>query len=192
MKKLNYSEIKDQQLIDLRSQVEYQVGHAKNALNLNPGNFKKYAPAFFTADQPITFVVASEDSAVLEELATSAQELGFTQITGFILAGDIPATASETTDTISAADFLNLEDDFVLLDVRNPAEITRPAPEKNLISIPFEDLPNSYQTLDNDKVIYPVCGSGNRGTAAASYLSGKGFKVAVIAGGMKAIQEAQD
>lgn len=191
MKKLNYSDITDQQLIDLRSQTDYQAGHAQHALNLNPGNFTKYAAAFFPADQPIILVVADADPAELTDLEASAQELGFTQIAGYILAGDIPSADFETTATISAANFLSLADDFILLDVRNPAEITRPAPDKNLVSIPFEDLPDNYQTLDSDKVIYPICGSGNRGTAAASYLAGKGFKVAVIEGGMKAIQAAQ-
>ena len=38
---LQFSDLKDQQLVDTRSQLAFQKGHVKNALNLNPGNFKK-------------------------------------------------------------------------------------------------------------------------------------------------------
>ena len=65
-------------------------------------------------------------------------------------------------------------DDYILVDVRHPDEITRPAPEKNLVNIPFEDLVNDYQSLDTSKQIFTLCGSSNRSTAAASFLESKG------------------
>ncbi|HBY90755.1 MAG TPA: hypothetical protein DEO37_10005 [Aerococcaceae bacterium] len=37
--------------------------------------------------------------------------------------------------------------------------------------------------------MYTLCGSGNRGTAAASYLETLGFQPIIIDGGMKAIQD---
>lgn len=189
MKKLNYTNIKEQAIIDVRSQHNYQNGHLKNSLNLNLGNFKKYAQYYYASDQPILFVVGKVEQGELENLSTLAKEMGFTQITGYILANEIPNENLQKMDIISVKDFLNKDDDYILLDVRQPDEITRPAPEKNLVNIPFEDLVNDYQSLDKGKKIYTLCGSGNRSTAAASYLAGKGFKPAVIEGGMKAIQE---
>src|SRR5699024_7632047 len=85
--------------------------------------------------------------------------------------------------------FLAVQDDYILLDLRHPDEITRLAPEENLINIPLEDLPSTYQKLDKDQKIYTLCGSGNRATAAASFLANKGYKPVVIEGGMKAVQE---
>lgn len=190
MNKLNYHEIKDQQLVDLRLQHAFQAGHLKEALNLNPSNFKKYAAIYLDADQPVVFVISREQQAELDEMATLAEELGFTHIDGFILADDLPQENLETTPTIPAEAFLGKEGDYILLDVRHPDEITRPAPEKNLVNIPFEDLIRDHVSLDSHKDIYTLCGSGNRSTAAASYLATKGFNPTVIEGGMKAVQEA--
>ena len=189
MRKINYKDITNQQLIDVRTQHGYQAGHLKNSLNLNPGNFKTYATYYLDLNQPVIFVVGSEEEGHLEELSESANELGFNQKNGYLLIDEVPKDGLQTTQTIPAEDFLNKSDDFILLDVRHPDEITRPAPEKNLVNIPFEDLVNDYQSLDTSKQIFTLCGSGNRSTAAASFLESKGFNPKVIEGGMKAIQE---
>ncbi|WP_161879280.1 rhodanese-like domain-containing protein [Alkalibacterium sp. MB6] len=189
MKKINHKDINDQQLIDVRTQHDYQAGHIKNSLNLNPGNFEKYATYYLDLNQPVIFIVGSEEEGHLEELSESADELGFTQNNGYLLIDEVPKENLQTTETIPAEEFLNQSDDFILLDVRHPDEITRPAPENNLVNIPFEDLVNDYQSLDTSKQIVTLCGSGNRSTAAASFLGSKGLNPKVIEGGMKAIQE---
>ena len=189
MRKINYKDITNQQLIDVRTQHGYQAGHIKNSLNLNPGNFKTYAPYYLDLNQPVIFIVGSEEEAQLEELSEFADELGFTQNNGYLLIDEVPKENLQTTGTIPAEEFLNKNDDYILLDVRHPDEITRPAPEKNLVNIPFEDLVNDYQSLDTSKQIFTLCGSGNRSTAAASFLEAKGLNPKVIEGGMKAIQE---
>lgn len=53
--------------------------HIKNLLNLNPGNFKKYATYYLDLNQPVIFVVGSEDEDQLKDLSEVADELGFTQ-----------------------------------------------------------------------------------------------------------------
>lgn len=189
MRKINYKDITNQQLIDVRTQHGYQAGHIKNSLNLNPGNFKTYAPYYLDLNQPVIFIVGSEEEAQLEELSEFADELGFTQNNGYLLIDEVPKENLQTTGTIPAEEFLNKNDDYILLDVRHPDEITRPAPEKNLVNSPFEDLVNDYQSLDTSKQIFTLCGSGNRSTAAASFLESKGLNPKVIEGGMKAIQE---
>jgi len=189
MRKINYKDITNQQLIDVRTQHDYQAGHLKNSLNLNPGNFKTYATYYLDLNQPVIFIVGSEEEAHLEELSRVADELGFTQNNGYLLIDEVPKENLQTTGTIPAEEFLNKNDDYILVDVRHPDEITRPAPEKNLVNIPFEDLVNDYQSLDTSKQIFTLCGSGNRSTAAASFLESKGLNPKVIEGGMKAIQE---
>lgn len=191
MKKTTYQEINGHQLVDVRTQHGYQTGHLKNSLNLNPGNFKTYATYYLDLNQPILFIVDSEDKNQLAELSNVADDLGFIQMNSYLLIDEVPNEDLQPTATIPAADFLNQSADFILLDVRHPDEITRPAPEKNLINIPFEDLVNNYQSLDTSKQIYTLCGSGNRSTAAASFLESKGFQPKVIEGGIKAIQEVR-
>ena len=192
MKKINYKEINDQQLVDVRLQHDYQAGHISKSLNLNPGNFKKYATYYINLSKPVIFIVGSKDNDKLEGLSKVADELGISQLDGYLLIDEVPKENLQTTETILAGDFLNKSDYFILLDVRHPDEITRPAPEKNLVNIPFEELVDKYQSLDTSKQIYTLCGSGNRSTAAASFLESKGFNPKVIEGGMKAIQEIRN
>lgn len=189
MNKLDYTDITNQQLVDLRTQHGYQAGHVENSLNLNPGNFKKYASYFLDKNKPLVFIIGTEEEAKLEDIGTLADAIGFTNVEGYLLIDEVPEEKLQQTETIPAEDFLNKEDEFILLDVRHPDEITRPAPEKNLVNIPFEDLVNQYETLDNGKQIYTLCGSGNRSTAAASFLKSKGIDSKVVEGGMKAVQE---
>lgn len=189
MNKLTFTDLKEQQIIDIRSQHEYQAGHVEYSINLNPGNFKTYALDFLSTETPLVFATGQEDESEISELKELAEELGFTQVEGYLRIEDVPSDELQTTDTISAADFLAKEDEYILLDIRHPDEITRPAPEKNLVNIPLEELAETFETLDSNKQIYTLCGSGNRSTTAASYLAKKGFNTAVVAGGMKAIQE---
>ncbi|HJB23931.1 MAG TPA: rhodanese-like domain-containing protein, partial [Candidatus Jeotgalibaca pullicola] len=46
--KLSYEQISDQQMIDLRSQKEFQRGHLQDALNLTPKNLLKYGKHFLS------------------------------------------------------------------------------------------------------------------------------------------------
>lgn len=189
MKKLQLADYKNQRLIDVRSQHDYQKGHLKPSLNLNPGNFKKYVSYYVDTDEPILFIIGEENPEMLEELSEHVKSLNFSKAEGYLLAEELPKEKLESLPTISVDTFQQLEEDYILLDVRHPDEITRPAPEKNLKNIPFEDLIDKTQTLSKNKTIYTLCGSGNRSTAAASYLKNQGFDTAVIEGGMKAVQE---
>lgn len=186
MKKLHVSDINQQQLVDVRTQHDFQAGHLKGALNLIPRHFKHYGAHYLEKNQPLVFLVKDEEEVT--ELKQAASEEGYEQVEGYLLMDDVPAEKLETTETIPAEEFLKQEE-FILLDVRHPDEITRPAPEKNLVNIPFEDLMEGYTSLDQKKPIYTLCGSGNRGTAAASFLQTKGLNPIVVDGGMKAIQE---
>lgn len=192
MKKINFTEVTNQQLVDVRSQYDFQAGHLANSLNLNLGNFKKYATYYLKLNQPVVFIVNDAEQENLEELSNLAKELNFTKADGYLAIDDVLKEELQTLATIPAEDFLNQKDDYILLDVRRPDEITRPAPEKNLVNLPFEELVTDYSTLDKDKIVYTLCGSGNRSTAAASYLLTKGFKPIVIDGGMKAVQTLEN
>lgn len=188
MKKLNYSDTQTLQLVDTRSQQAFQARHAKGALNLNPSVFDKFAHHFLNTDQAIAFVLETEAPSSLSELEALVQENGYTQVKGYLLADDIPAKDRQAIATISVEEFLEQDKDFTLLDLRNPAEITRAAPDTNLTNLPLENLANDYSMLQPGQTIYTLCGSGNRATVAASFLNQQGYQAVVIEGGMKAVE----
>ena len=192
MKQLSYADLKQQQVVDTRAQADYQTGHLEQSLNLNIGNFKKYALNFLKVDQPLVFVTGHDSKAERDDLCEVAKEHGFTTVEGFLPIEAVPVEKLTQTSLISAKDFFTADGEFNLLDVRHPDEITRHAPEKNLVNIPLEKLADSMDVLEPNKKIYTLCGSGNRGTTAASFLANKGFQTTVIAGGMKAVEELQN
>jgi len=193
MKKLNYSDVKHQQLVDLRTQHAYQAGHVKNSINLNPGNFEKYAAAILSFNHPVVLITNQEIEESIDEIEKLTNTVNeYLSVEGYINIDQFPKENLSTVGTTPAEDFLESDADYILLDVRHPDEITRIAPKKNLLNIPFENLPESLEYLNKAKEIYTLCGSGNRSTAAASYLIKEGYKPTVIEGGMKAIEEIQN
>ncbi len=190
MENITFKQIDKQQLVDLRYQHAYHAGHLKGSINLNPKNFKKFGKNLLSTTEPLIFIVDSEVKEDLSGILEAAKEASFENVEGYIDIEDISQKELATSEMIDAKTFLNkADDDFILLDVRNQAEVTRPAPEKNLVKIAIDDLPNALDQLDASKEIYTLCGSGNSSTSAASYLVEKGYKGVVLAGGMKAIEE---
>lgn len=190
MKQLNYNDLQEVQLVDLRPQFAFQEGHIKGSLNLILRNFETYSEIYLDKEEDLIFVVDQYDKEDLDEAIEVANRKGF-NLLGYVLIENIPEEDLVTLDTVPASDFLDNEEDYILLDVRHPDEITRPAPERNLVTIPFEELNKKLDDIDADKKIYTLCGSGNRSTAAASYLESEGYHTSVIEGGMKKIQEEQ-
>jgi len=76
-----------------------------------------------------------------------------------------------------------------ILDVRNPDELEGPLGKINAsINIPSGELTARIGELEPVKknTIYVICRSGARSLMASRFLSGKGFKVKNVTGGMKA------
>lgn len=184
MKELNYQDITDKLLVDIRDNAAFRTGHLKNSLNVTPKQFPKYGKSLIDNNRQVIAVVDSEaDLNAIENQVLS----------GYILFDKINQADLVTIDTISAADFLVLSGDYTLLDLRHPDEITRPAPEENLVNIPLEDLADNLDQLNKESDIYLLCGSGARATAGASYLERHGFnQTNVIEGGIKSVNKAQN
>lgn len=190
MNRLTFQEIHPEDvLVDTRSLKEGRANHLQDTLYFNATNFKKFVQSFIQQDAEIVFITDSQSQADLADFEAIADTFENIHVKGYIPADNISADQIKSIQTISVEDFLNLDDDFTLLDLRHPDEITRPAPEVNLVNIPLENLHNDYDILDANSTIYTLCGSGNRATTAASFLIDKGYDVKVIDGGMKAVNE---
>ena len=77
-------------------------------------------------------------------------------------------------------------DDFVLLDVREPDEIATAAIPWAL-TIPMGEIPARYGELPADKPIAVLCHAGGRSARVTAFLNQNGFPHAVnVAGGIDA------
>jgi rhodanese-related sulfurtransferase len=70
-----------------------------------------------------------------------------------------------------------------LLDVRTPAEF-RQGHIQGAELIPLDDLSAKITRLPKSREIICVCASGSRSSAAARHLSGQGYQVSNMRGGM--------
>jgi len=76
-------------------------------------------------------------------------------------------------------------DDFTLLDVREPHEYQISNIDGTLI--PLDDLPGRTDELEKDKEIVVMCRSGARSAQAVKFLENKGFEnVSNLVGGVNA------
>lgn len=77
------------------------------------------------------------------------------------------------------------DDDFTLLDVREPHEYQISNIDGTLI--PLDDLPGRTDELEKDKEIVVMCRSGARSAQAVMFLENKGFEnVSNLVGGVNA------
>ncbi|MCB0299483.1 MAG: molybdopterin-synthase adenylyltransferase MoeB [Calditrichaeota bacterium] len=94
-----------------------------------------------------------------------------------------------TDDEISVRELhekMEAGEDFVLLDVREPAEVEI-CTLKNSILIPLNTLPNNLGKLDTEAEILVFCRSGARSKSAQNFLKKSGFKnVKNVTGGVLA------
>lgn len=74
-------------------------------------------------------------------------------------------------------------DDFLLLDVRTPAEHAAEAIDGSYL-LPVQELGYRVAELPRNKEIVAYCRVGNRSAFAASHLAGLGYKVKNLEGGI--------
>ncbi|WP_232219031.1 rhodanese-like domain-containing protein [Chloroflexus sp. Y-396-1] len=85
---------------------------------------------------------------------------------------------------------LDQNENFVLLDVRTPAEFVQDGRVAQSILIPLQELEQRLNELPTDKPIVCICRSGNRSATACDLLRSRGYEAINVAGGMRAWKAA--
>jgi NADPH-dependent 2,4-dienoyl-CoA reductase/sulfur reductase-like enzyme/rhodanese-related sulfurtransferase len=83
---------------------------------------------------------------------------------------------------------LALQPDQLILDVRNPGELTTNGQIPGAINIPVDELRSRLGELPKDKEILITCQVGLRGHVAYRMLANAGFKARNLSGGFKTFQ----
>jgi rhodanese-related sulfurtransferase len=105
-------------------------------------------------------------------------------------------TISNTTSTskeITVAQLktmLDQNENFLLLDVRTPAEFLQDGRVAQSTLIPLQELEQRLNELPTDKPIVCICRSGNRSAAACDLLRSRGYEAINVAGGIRAWKAA--
>lgn len=92
------------------------------------------------------------------------------------------------TQLCHSEDIDKLTDEQLLLDVRNPAELTKVGMIEGAINIPVDQLRQRLDELPKDREILIFCMVGLRGHVAYKMLTNHGFKAKNLTGGFKTYQ----
>jgi hydroxyacylglutathione hydrolase len=183
-------------VLDSRNYLSFGGQHIPNSwhLDLN-GNFPTFAGWVLPTDKDLLIVADDYSKAVESNLW--ARRVGMDRIVGYLDGGMtawvVAGKKTNSIQQISAEDLHNLvtgDDDFVLIDVRAPAEFSDNH-IKGAINIPVADLRTRHNELKKDKKTILVCSSGNRSSLGTSILAFHGFSdLYNVAGGMSGYSAA--
>lgn len=93
--------------------------------------------------------------------------------------------------SISATELNSRKDEFVLLDVREPHEVTFAKVDPH-VHIPMGAIPIRYEELDKTIPIVVMCHSGVRSAQVCQFLEPRGFDVTNLEGGIDAWSQLVD
>ena len=87
----------------------------------------------------------------------------------------------------------NPSPNFLVLDVREPAEVAHSAlTGPHIVHIPLGQLPTQAHTLPTGASIAVLCRSGGRSAKATAWLRTQGFQATNVQGGLTAWQQQVD
>ncbi len=93
--------------------------------------------------------------------------------------------------SISVTELNSRKDEFVLLDVREPQEVTFAKVDPH-VHIPMGAIPIRYEELDKEIPIVVMCHSGVRSAQVCQFLEPRGFDVTNLEGGIDAWSQLVD
>ncbi len=93
--------------------------------------------------------------------------------------------------SISVTELNSRKDEFVLLDVREPQEVTFAKVDPH-VHIPMGAIPIRYEELDKKTSIVVMCHSGVRSAQVCQFLEPRGFDVTNLEGGIDAWSQLVD
>lgn len=175
------------QIFDLRPREEFSKGFLKKAINI-PYNdkFLNFMGWLIDYDEPMT-VIADPDK--IEQIQEDLALIGYDQLAFIVPDNQVDAYLDASYPTVEAADFLDLEEDVQVLDVRDRTEWERGHLEQ-AENIHFGHLEEADLDLDPDEPVYIHCQSGVRSAIAASVLIGRGYEhIYNIKGGYSALKK---
>ena len=184
-------------VIDIRSDSNYAASHIPNSIFLWEEIIASFVGWFLDNDRNILLV--GEDNYP-KKTAASLFRMGYENLEGYLARGmlswHLAGKYTESTSIINVHHFCDildsdLEDDYLLLDIRTEEEKAEEGYISNAREIALTDLERDLEKyldeLDQKKNLYIFCGSGMRSMTAASLLENRlNSSVHVILGGLNA------
>lgn len=176
-------------VVDVRDPETFSGLHVPGAISIpQSGNLPIFAGWIIPADAAILLV--ADDDMAAEDATVWLRRVGHDNVVGYLDGGmSIWATEGFPVDRVPLISPHELRRDaprYLVVDVRGDGEFRRSSVRiPGSINIPAPALRTRHVELPKDRKIAVVCGSGPRGSMAASLLKRQGFPdVANLAGGI--------
>ena len=180
-------------ILDIRSKEAFASAHIPNAINIPSGqNLPTWAGWVLPYDRPTLLITDHPDE--IPEAITHLLRVGFDDLQGYLQGGmDAWQTAGLPLDKLETLSVQELQKKLkqnphsqTVLDVRTEQEWNQGHIDQ-AIHIHGGKLQESLDRIPRDRPVSVICGSGYRGSIAASFLKRNGFEeVSNVAGGMSA------
>jgi len=165
--------------LDTREPQEFAAGHLRGSINVGlGGRFAEFAGDILSPYQGIVLVCPAGKEL---EATIRLGRIGYDNVIGYL---DDPMRAFyEYPDAVEASSRLTAArlaarrvdiSDLVIVDVRNPGELTNGA-IPGALHVPLTQLVQRVNDLDASRPTVVYCASGYRSVIAASWLSANGF-----------------
>lgn len=177
-------------LVDARPIDEWAAGHPRGAVsNQLRSAFASWLGWIVPLGAPIVLVI---DQAHLAEAVALARRIGHDTVVGWLDGGvpawedaGLPVDSVETLDAAGAG--RRVESGATLVDVRQSAELEQ-ASIPDAVHLELGEV-IAGKVPDAERVV-TFCGHGERSATAASLLARRGIRVANLAGGLPAWEQA--
>jgi hydroxyacylglutathione hydrolase len=175
-------------IVDLRKPESFGEAHIPGALNLGlAGNLAMWSGWLLPPETEVVFVGETEEDCRGARAALAC--VGLDRVAGYLsggMAAWVAACRNVAQTKQASPTEVEQTSGALILDVRNAAERTHGG-IVGARGIALGELLAAFPTLNRERKIVTVCGTGYRSSAAASLLQRAGFKqVSHLAGGMAA------
>ena len=180
-------------IVDVRSKESFAAAHIPGSINIPFGpNLPTWAGWVLPYDRPT--LIVPDAPAQMPHVAKHLLRVGFDDLQGYLEGGidqwQVRGYRMDSLSTLTAQSLHDRRNDVTVLDVRTEKEWNAGHVE-GAIHIHGGKLQENFGLVPRDRPVAVVCGSGYRGSIAASFLKREGYlHVANLLGGMSAWQGA--
>lgn len=180
-------------VLDTRAPSEFGAGHVSGAISVYPGDGQFQNRVGLSVPPCTDLILVTPIDARVESIAEALSVIGYDRVTGYLAGGmrrwELAGYDTVTLPQLSVRELQNERDSaerLQVLDVREPAE-WKTGHIEGAVHIPFYRVSTNSGSLDRERPVAVICGSGVRSSLAASLLQRAGFSdVRNVTGGMSA------
>ena len=166
-------------VLDVRSKEAFAGAHLPGSYSIPLQRVPSHAGWFLDRDRPVLLVV--DDAGEVETAVRYLVRLGYDDLPAYLAGGmfkwEVSGRDFYALPAVGAGELVRRLDegeDFVLLDVRAPAEF-EDGHLPTAVNVHLGELPGRLDEIPNDMRIVTFCGSGERATIASSLLRMNGY-----------------